>query len=90
MHAGHWLERTVNAMNGDPVVVRTYPNEIAAELARAILESEGIVALVSSHDAAGLLRYVHGVQLIVRRDELEAAREILERREDETTLSGEE
>jgi hypothetical protein len=76
-------------MNGDPVVVRTYPNEVAAELARAILESEGIVALVSSHDAAGLLRYVHGVQLIVRRDELEAARAILERREAEASWDDE-
>ncbi len=68
-------------MNGDPVVLRTYPNEIAAELARVILESEGIVSLVASQDAAGLLRYTQGVQLIVRRDDAKAAHQILASRD---------
>jgi hypothetical protein len=65
-------------MSADPVVVRTYPSEIAADLARIALEAEGITALVQSQDAAGLLRYVQGVELIVRRDELELARRILD------------
>ncbi len=70
-------------MSADPVVVRTYPNEIAADLARIALETEGITALVQSQDAAGLLRYVQGVELIVRRDELEQARRILDEIESE-------
>lgn len=32
---------------------------------------------MATNDAAGILRYVQGVQLVVRSDELEAAREIL-------------
>ena len=70
-------------MSADPVVVRTYPSEIAADLARIALESEGITALVQSQDAAGLLRYVQGVELIVRRDELDQARRILDEIESE-------
>ena len=41
------------------------------------LDAEGIASFVASNDAAGILRYVQGVQLVVRSDELEAAREIL-------------
>jgi hypothetical protein len=65
-------------MDTDPVVVGTYPTEIAAELARVTLDAEGIPALVQTADAAGLLRFVQGVQLVVRRADLEAARSILE------------
>lgn len=64
-------------MNGEPAVVRTYSSEIEAELGRVALEADGIAAFVATNDAAGILRYVQGVQLVVRRDELEAAREIL-------------
>ncbi len=64
-------------MSADPVVVRTYPTEIAADLARMALDAEGITALVQSQDAAGLLRG-QGVELIVRRDELDLALRILD------------
>ena len=61
-----------------PIVVRTYPTEVAAELARATLEANGVDALVRSADAAGLLRYVQGVELLVRAEDAELAREILD------------
>ena len=64
-------------MSSDPVVLRSYPSEIEADLARVVLAAEGIAAVVASHDATGLLRYVQGVQLLVRTDELEAAHEVL-------------
>jgi hypothetical protein len=65
-------------MDAEPVVLRTYPTEIAAELARAALEAHGVAALVQRSDAAGLLRYGQGVQLVVRRDEVALATEILD------------
>jgi hypothetical protein len=58
--------------------VRTYRTEFEAEIARAALNAHGIAALVQRQDAAGLLRAVQGVQLIVRREDLEVAREVLD------------
>ena len=58
--------------------MRTYRTEVEAEIARAALNVHGIAALVQRQDAAGLLRAVQGVQLIVRREDLEVAREVLD------------
>jgi Putative prokaryotic signal transducing protein len=69
-------------MDPHPVVVRTYPTEIAAEIARAALNAHGIPALVQTSDAAGLLRATQGVQLVVRRDDLRLAREVLDAADD--------
>lgn len=60
------------------VVVRTFGTEVEAELARAALEAHGVRAVVRRDDAAGLLRYVTGVALLVARDELPIARTILD------------
>jgi hypothetical protein len=70
-------------MSGEPVVLRTFANETEAELARAILESEGIPSLVHSAGAAGMLLFVQGVQLVVRREDAEAAHEALARQDEE-------
>jgi len=70
-------------MSDDPIVLRTYATEVAAELARATLEANGVSALVRSADAAGLLRYVQGVELLVRAEDAELALELLDGDEDE-------
>jgi hypothetical protein len=59
------------------VIVRTFATEIEAELARATLEAHGIPAAVRMTDAAGLLRVVEGAKLVVRRADVEAARQVL-------------
>jgi hypothetical protein len=59
-------------------VVRAYRTEVEAEIARAVLNAHGIAALVQRRDAAGLLRAVQGVELVVRREDLEVAREVLD------------
>ncbi len=65
-------------MGEEPVVVRTFRTEVEAEIARAVLNAHGIAALVQRQDAAGLLRAVQGVRLAERREDLEAAREVLD------------
>ena len=65
-------------MREEPVVVRTFRTEVEAEIARAVLNAHGIAALVQRQDAAGLLRAVQGVQLIVRQEDLDVAREVLD------------
>lgn len=62
----------------DTAVVHTYLNEALAEIGRAALQANGIPALVRTGDAAGLLRAITGVQLIVRREDLTRARRILD------------
>ena len=62
------------------VVVREYASELEAELARATLEANGIDAMVHRSDAAGLLRAVEPATLIVRREDAELAREVLDAR----------
>jgi hypothetical protein len=65
------------------VVVATFNNRHEAELARSALDAAGIDALVQSDDGGGmrpsLAWAATGVQVIVREDDVEAAREILER-----------
>lgn len=61
----------------ESAVAATYLNEALAEIGRAALEANGIPALVRTGDAAGLLRAITGVQLIVRREDLTRARRIL-------------
>ena len=62
------------------VVVRTFSNRIEAELAKGALEAANIESLVSADDA-GSLRvslHIHGVQLLVRSEDVERATEILD------------
>jgi len=64
----------------DAVLIETFPNRIAAELAAGLLESEGIEALVMADDAGGAypaLQFVRGVRLLVAPQDEAQAREIL-------------
>lgn len=64
-----------------PVVVATYQSRPEADLARALLESEGIDATVWTDDAAGFhpqLTVVAGARLVVRSRDESAARMVLE------------
>jgi len=62
------------------ITVRTYPDDPSAQIARAILEANGIEGFVRSDGASGFepwLAYGGGYRLLVRREEAEAARELL-------------
>ncbi len=64
----------------DAVVLETFPNRIAAELAAGLLESEGIEALVVADDAGGaypMLQFIRGVRLLVAQEDEAQAREVL-------------
>ena len=61
------------------VVVRTYLNEIEAELARSALEAADIDAAVRTDDAGGArpAMWMSGVRLLVRAEDAERADQIL-------------
>jgi len=63
------------------VVVRRFTTEVEAELARAILESNGIKAIVLRDDGGGMLpamSVMSAVRLVVAPADAEAAHDVLE------------
>jgi putative signal transducing protein len=65
------------------VAVGSYLNKIDAELAQGALEAADIESIVTADDAGGLqpgLWVAEGVRVLVRAEDLERAKEILEQR----------
>ena len=67
------------ASNDDVVVLRSFLTHIEADLARSALEGSQIEAFVSGDDAGGMRPglWMSGVRLLVRREDVERATEIL-------------
>ncbi|MBU1102232.1 DUF2007 domain-containing protein [Patescibacteria group bacterium] len=65
------------------ICIKTYPNRADAELARTLLEENGIKAMVSGDDAGGaypgLLWGTGGARLLVRKKDKEKALSLLEK-----------
>jgi hypothetical protein len=63
------------------VVVRTFHNAVQANLARTTLTAAGIESIVRSEDlASGVLAqmsFINGLEILVHRDDLQDAEEIL-------------
>ena len=71
----------MSSTDGQIVVLRTYANEVEAEIARAVLEAHDIPALVLHNDASGMypsLTFVYGVRLMVRREDARVALMVLD------------
>ena len=62
----------------DFVLLRSYGNDLEAELARAVLEANGIMAIVRRDDAAGILRAVQPADLLVPESDADDAVALLE------------
>ncbi len=70
-----------DAAASEPVVVKTFMSRIEAELVAGKLRDGGIETILRSDDAGGMepnLALVRGVWLLVRRGDLERAKELLE------------
>jgi hypothetical protein len=65
----------------DPTIVRTFPDRGEAEIARSLLEAEGIAAAVPAEERGGLTppeEFVYGVQLVVDAADVDRARAVLD------------
>jgi hypothetical protein len=64
----------------DLQTIATYINNIEAELAHSALEAAGIDAMIRADDCGGTRphMWMGGVQLIVREEDVERAREVLD------------
>jgi hypothetical protein len=64
----------------DLVNLETYPDRIQAELAKGVLSAGGINAIVHGDEFGGYepaLSFSSGVQLLIKREEIEEAKKIL-------------
>jgi hypothetical protein len=64
----------------DLVNVETYPDRTQAELAKGVLSANGIDALIHGDEFGGyepVLAFLSGVQLLVKEEDLEEAKSIL-------------
>jgi len=65
----------------DPTIVRTFSDRGEAEIARSLLETEGIAAWVAADDMGGNtppLDFSSGLQLVVEAGDVERARDLLD------------
>lgn len=63
------------------IVIKVFSSTTEAEIARGRLESEGIRAIITKDDVGGMypsLQQTAGVKLMVRKEDEEKARTILE------------
>lgn len=63
------------------VVLKVFTNEFEAELAKSILEEEGIKAYISSDDVGGMQppqQMSEGIKLIVMETDYDKAKEVLD------------
>jgi hypothetical protein len=63
----------------DLIVIRTFLNNMEAELARGALEAAEIDSMIRSDDCGGVRPHLwmHGVQLLVRQEDRDRAEEVL-------------
>ena len=65
----------------DPTIVRTFADRGEAEIARSLLEAEGIDAAVPAEDRGGLTspeEFLSGVQVVVEAGDVQRARDLLD------------
>jgi len=68
-------------MSPSTTVVRTFANELEAQLAQAVLDAHGIPSAVVRDDAGGAmpwLHFLHPVRLVVRDDDAAEAARLLD------------
>ena len=62
-------------------IIADFNNHVEADFAKGLLESHGIKAIKQSDDCGGTAggqTFIRGVQLLISRDDLKRAKEILE------------
>jgi len=73
----------------DPTIVRTFSDRGEAEIARSLLEAEGVTALIAADDTGGnwpQFDLSAGVQLVVEAGDVDRARELLDEEVSEAEL----
>ena len=71
----------MSSKSNELVVVRTFNDQFAANVAKSALDAAGIDSLVRSDDAGGqytsVLAFTKGVEIVVRAEDAQRAEEVL-------------
>jgi uridine phosphorylase len=63
----------------DLVVVSTFPSATDAQIAKGVLDDAGIDAFIRADNAGGMYPAIGGAELLVRSEDLDTARQALDR-----------
>jgi hypothetical protein len=77
---GAYLGETVEEDKGDIVLLKIFQNDFEAQTAKAQLEQEGIICLLSGDNEGGMapnLSLTRGIRILVNENNLERAIEVL-------------
>jgi len=66
--------------SSDLIAVSTFRSTADAQIARGILDEAGIESMIRSDNAGGMYPAIDGADLLVRGEDLQKAREALQRR----------
>ena len=66
--------------SSDLVVVSTFPSTADAEIAKGILDEEGIDSMIRADNAGGMYPAISRAELLVRTEDVQKANEGLNRR----------
>ena len=64
----------------DLIAVSTFPSAPDAQIAKGVLDEAGIESMIRSDNAGGMYPAISGADLLVRAEDVEKAREALQRR----------
>ena len=62
------------------IAISTFPSTADAQIAKGILDEEGIESMIRTDDAGGMYPAIGGAQLLVRAEDGVKAGEVLQRR----------
>jgi len=83
------LDKPTDVTHPGLVVIRSFGDEIEANLAKSMLDSAGIESMFSRDNCGGLepqLSLMQGIKLVVRKEDAEQAEAILTTDAEETSL----
>jgi Putative prokaryotic signal transducing protein len=66
--------------SSDLVVVSTFPSTADAEIAKGILDEQGIDSMIRADNAGGMYPAISRAELLVRTEDVQKAKEELNRR----------
>jgi hypothetical protein len=64
----------------DLVAISTFPSAADAQIAKGVLDDAGIESMIRADDAGGMYPAIGGVDLLVRREDVNEAHDALHRR----------
>lgn len=64
----------------DVIAISTFPSTADAQIAKGVLDEEGIESMIRTDDAGGMYPAIGGAELLVRSEDRERASEALQRR----------